>query len=150
MRETWARRIALLTGLLVLLLAAAFAILQNPTATSDTTANMESPEQAPPEPPLLDPESIAAGRLVYELQTCARCHSVAGRGNRRNPLDGVGARRRAEDLRDWITGAEALRAALPARAFKMKQAYAELPGDDLEALVVYMRSLRTELNGARE
>ncbi|MBS3935835.1 MAG: hypothetical protein KGZ43_06655 [Sulfuritalea sp.] len=30
MREQWARRIALLTGLLVLMLAAMFAVMQNP------------------------------------------------------------------------------------------------------------------------
>ena len=38
-------------------------------------------------------------------QACARCHSIAGKGNPRRPLDGVGARRNAAELRDWNIGA---------------------------------------------
>jgi hypothetical protein len=44
MREQWARRIAFLTGLLVLLLAAMFAITQNPIENSD---RVESGERVP-------------------------------------------------------------------------------------------------------
>jgi len=145
MREKWARRIAFLTGQLVLLLAVAFALIQNPLEPPDTT---ESRAQAPPtellESVALDPERIEAGRQVYGQQTCARCHSINGEGNPRNPLDGVGARRTAQELRDWITGADALQGALPERAFKLKQAYRELSGDDLDALIIYLQSLRSE------
>lgn len=48
MRERWARRIAFLTGLLVLLLAATFAITQNPIEIPD---NMESGGQLPLQAP---------------------------------------------------------------------------------------------------
>ena len=147
MREQWARRIALLTGLLILFLTVAFAFIQNSTAPPDTT---ESGDQVQPaehlEPVILDPQRIEAGRQVYKQQNCARCHSIAGKGNPRNPLDDVGARRTAEELRDWIIGADTLQGALAERAFKLKQAYREFSADDLDALVIYMQSLLPEIN----
>lgn len=143
MREKWARRIAVFTGLLVLLLAITFAIIQNP---SETSTPVESRKQLaftePLEPISLDAEAIEAGQQIYKQQHCARCHSIAGKGNPRNPLDGVGAKRSAEELHDWITGADALQEELPGYALRMKQVYRELPADDLDALVIYMQSLR--------
>jgi len=143
MREKWARRIALLTGLLVLLLAVTFSFTQNPAKRPDVT---DSREQTLPanqtESFYLDPKHIEAGLQVYKQQSCARCHSIAGQGNPRNSLDGVGTRRTASELRDWIIGADALQGELPGYASKLKQVYRELPGDDLDALVIYMQSLR--------
>ncbi len=145
MREKWARRVVFLTGLLVLLLAIIFANMQNPVGSPGTTA---SGEQAPPgrrrESPVLEPERIEAGRQVYQQQNCARCHSIAGAGNPRVPLDAVGAKRSAEGLRDWIIGADALQGELPEHIFKLKQAYRDLASDDLDALVIYMQSLHPE------
>jgi mono/diheme cytochrome c family protein len=143
MREKWARRIVLFTGLLVLLLAVAFALIQNPVKTPDATENRaHAPPVEPLESVVLDSERIEAGRQIYRQQTCARCHSIAGNGNPGNPLDGVGARRTAEELREWIIGADTLQGVLPGYALKLKQAYGELPGDDLDTLVIYMQSLR--------
>jgi thiosulfate/3-mercaptopyruvate sulfurtransferase len=149
MREQWARRIALLTGLLVFLLAAVFAVTQNPIEPPDSAqsrAPLPAGERA--EPAVLDPQRIEAGREVYRQQTCARCHSIAGEGNPRGPLDGVGARRSADELRDWIIGAEALQGEIPERAFRLKQEYKVLSSDDLDALVIYMQSLRPESHRA--
>ncbi len=143
MREQWARRIALLTGLLILLLAIVFAITQNPVETTAPTAYGEQlPSTDDVAAIVLDPQRVEAGRLVYQQQACARCHSIAGEGTGRNPLDGVGARRNAEELRDWIIGADNLEGVLAERAFEQKQAHKELPDDDLDALVIYMQSLR--------
>ncbi len=143
MREKWARRIALLTGLLVLLLALTFAFIQNPTETPVITESREqSPSTKQQEFIGIDLKRIEAGQQIYKQQTCARCHSIAGQGNPHNSLDGVGARRTALELRDWIIGADALQGELPAYATKLKQRYRELPSDDLDALVIYMQSLR--------
>ena len=90
----------------------------------------------------LDPKRIEAGQQIYKQQTCARCHSIAGQGNPRNSLDGVGARRTALELRDWIIGADVLHGELSTYASGVKQAYRKLPSDDLDALIIYMQSLR--------
>ncbi len=147
MREQWVRRIALLTALLVLLMAVVFAVLQNPVEDSDDTENREQAaitEQL--QPAILSPQSVAAGQQIYQQQSCVRCHSIAGKGNPRNPLDGVGARYSAEQIRYWITGADALQSVLPKRAFKIKQIYKELSDEDINVLVVFMQSLRQSVS----
>ncbi|NOQ88262.1 MAG: c-type cytochrome [Gammaproteobacteria bacterium] len=143
MREKWARRIALLTGLLALLLAATFALIQNPTETAVITESREQPPSSKRRGVVaLDPKRIEAGQQIYNQQTCSRCHSIAGQGNPRNSLDGVGTRRTALELRDWIIGADAVQAELPAYASRLKQTYRKLSGDDLDVLIIYMQSLR--------
>ena len=147
MREKWARRIALLTGLLVLLLAVTFAFTQNSAKRPSITENREqvlSTNQT--EPLYLDPKRIEAGLQIYSKLTCARCHSIAGKGNPRNPLDDVGARHNAQALRDWITGADELQRVLPERAFKIKQGYKKVASENLDVLVIAMQSLRPVVN----
>jgi mono/diheme cytochrome c family protein len=37
-----------------------------------------------------DAALVAKGAKVYEAQKCSLCHAIAGKGNKTNPLDGVG------------------------------------------------------------
>lgn len=144
MREKWARIIALLTGVMILLLVMIFALNQNPIVSSDTTEKKEQPLHIP-EPKELDvvkSDLIKAGRQVYDEQGCARCHSIAGKGNLRNPLDGVAARRSGEELREWVVGAGSLQGVLSERALNFKKSYRELPSNDLNVLIIYLQSLR--------
>lgn len=132
MRELWVRIMAAITGTLVTLLALAFAWLQGP--------------RGPAVPPTvvvatLPPALVEAGRAVYEAQGCALCHAIAGKGNPRYPLDGVGGRRDSAALRDWIIATGAAEEALPARAARMKRSYRNLADEELDALVAYMQSL---------
>lgn len=138
MREQWARRIVLITGLLVLLLAFLFAALQNPVKTTDITESRDHLATID-----FEPERIEAGKQVYQQQNCSRCHSIAGEGNPRNPLDNIGEKRSAEELRDYITGADRLQKIISERSLKLKQQYRLLPVDELDALIVYMQSLRS-------
>ncbi len=148
MREKWARGIALLTGLMILLLVMAFALNQNPVESDDRAAtikqaSMLESEHELPEPIVVKPErpeQIDAGRLVYEQQGCVFCHSIAGAGNPRNPLDGVGLRRTSEEIRDRIIGADSLLGVIPERALKFKRSYRELNDDDLNNLIIYLQA----------
>ncbi|MBE9535147.1 MAG: cytochrome c [Proteobacteria bacterium] len=146
MREQWARNIALLTGVLVVVLAMMFAIIQNPSEPAPGTAGETSgrtyPSAVLSEPDVEKQVLMAAGRRVFEAQRCARCHSIAGEGNPRNPLDGVGERRTVEAIRQWILAPAELKDQLPARSFQAKQAYRNQPPEDLDALVAYLQSLR--------
>ena len=139
MREQWARRIVFFIGMLILLLAIMFAYLQNPTIRNDVTENSEQVTTIE-----FEPERIEAGREVYRQQTCARCHSIAGEGNPRNPLDNVGARRSAEELRHYTVGADAVKEKLPEYLLKLKQQYRLIPIDELDVLIIYLQSLRAE------
>ena len=146
MREQLARNIALLTVVLVVLLAVMFAMIQNPPEPPPITVGEAASRPAPSAAlSVSDVEKqvlIAAGRRVFEAQGCMRCHSIAGEGNPRSPLDGVGERRTAEAIRQWILAPAELKDQLPARAFQAKQAYRNLPPEDLGALVAYLQNLK--------
>ena len=146
MREQWARNIALLTGLLVVLLAMLFAMIQNPSEPPSSAVS-ESDGKLSSSAALAEPDSekqvlIAAGRKVFEAQRCARCHSIAGEGNPRNPLDGVGKRRSAEAIRQWILASAEIKDQLPAPYFQAKQTYQNLSPEELDALITYLQSLQ--------
>jgi len=83
------------------------------------------------------------GEQVYTAQKCQICHSIAGKGGKANPLDGVGAKLSAEDTRQWITHPK--EAAAKAKSQKkppMPDRYSKLPAADIDALVAYMQSLK--------
>jgi mono/diheme cytochrome c family protein len=83
------------------------------------------------------------GAAVYTAQKCQTCHAIAGKGSKANPLDGVGAKLSADDIRQWIT--HPTDAAAKAKSTKkppMPSKYGSLPAADLDALVAYMASLK--------
>jgi len=81
-------------------------------------------------------DAVTQGATVFAAQKCQLCHSVAGKGNTKTPLDGVGKKLSAEDIRKWIVTPKAMKADV-----KMK-AYPNLPPKDLDALVAYILSLK--------
>ena len=82
-----------------------------------------------------DAEKVAKGQKVYAAQHCSMCHSIAGKGNTKTPLDDVGSKMKAEEISKYITNPKSVKA-----DSKMK-AYPSLAGDDLDALVTYMLTL---------
>jgi len=131
MRETWARRIVALTTLLVIALAAAFAILQNPGTPH--AAQSASDEAA----------RVAAGQTVYSAQGCARCHAIAGQGGSMHALDGAADRRTPGELLDWAIGNPAVKDRMAAFIYGAKQGYQKLSPADREALTAYLSTLQT-------
>ena len=83
----------------------------------------------------------AKGEKVYADQKCSLCHSIGGKGNPKGPLDDVGAKLKADDIRAWITDAKGMTAKTKAtRKPDMKQY--TLPKEDVDALVAYLSSLK--------
>ena len=132
MRELWARRLAAVTGLLVLLLSAAFAAVQNPPVATAAALGTSVAAEA------VD----ARGRAVFDANDCARCHSIAGEGSPRSALDGVASRLWSEEIRHFVNADEAVQEELAPRAIAAKRPYAELPAAELDALVAYLASLK--------
>jgi mono/diheme cytochrome c family protein len=88
-------------------------------------------------------DAAKRGQEVYTAQKCQVCHSVAGKGGKASPLDGVGAKLSADDIRQWITHPKD--AATKAKSTKkppMQDKYSKLPAADIDALVAYMQSLK--------
>ena len=83
----------------------------------------------------------AKGEKLFVDQKCTLCHSVAGKGNVKGPLDGVGSKDSEADIRAWITDAPGMTAKTGAtRKPAMKQFTLEKP--DVDALVAYVSSLK--------
>ena len=90
-----------------------------------------------------DAAQIKRGQEVYTAQKCQVCHSIAGKGGKASPLDGVGKKLTADDIRQWITQPkEAAAKANSAKKPPMQDKYGTLPAADLDALVAYMQSLK--------
>jgi mono/diheme cytochrome c family protein len=80
------------------------------------------------------------GAAVYAAQKCATCHALDGKGMAKGPLDGVGSKLSADEIRAWIvTPAEMTKKANATRKPPMR-AYASLPKEDLDALVAFLAS----------
>ena len=145
MREIWTLRLVALTGALVVTLAVAFACSQNPTESSAPaeTASPAEPVTSAAGGASAEPagDAVALGRQVYERERCSRCHSIAGVGSTRSPLDGVGSKLSEQQIVDWIIAPESLKDEMAPSAFRAKQAFAALPPAELNALAAYLRSI---------
>ena len=83
------------------------------------------------------------GESVYNAQKCSVCHAIAGKGNKANPLDKVGAKLSAADTRAWIVDPVAMTAKTgSAKKPPMPKKWASLPAAELDSLVAYMQSLK--------
>jgi len=86
-------------------------------------------------------QSAEAGKKVYDAQKCGICHSVAGVGNKKGPLEDAAAKLSADQIRQWILDAPAMSAKANATRKPPMKAYM-LPKEDVDALVAYIQSLK--------
>jgi mono/diheme cytochrome c family protein len=84
---------------------------------------------------------VGKGQQVFTDQKCSLCHSIAGKGNAKGSLDGVGTKLSADEIRSWITDAKGMTAKTKATRKPEMKAYT-LPKDDVDALVAYLSSLK--------
>ena len=88
-------------------------------------------------------QDAAKGEAVYAAQKCSMCHSIAGKGSKANPLDGVGKKLSADEIRQWIVNPVEMTAKTKStKKPPMAARYAKLPAADIDALVAYMQSLK--------
>ena len=90
-----------------------------------------------------DEAQIKRGQEVYAAQKCQMCHAIAGKGSKVSPLDGVGKKLSAEDIRKWITDPVAMtKQTKSTKKPPMPAKYGSLPAADIDALVAYLSSLK--------
>lgn len=128
-RKARARWLAAATAAAVVVFATVFAVVRNlggeavpatPAAATATTAR--------PVPP------------AFERLGCSNCHSVGGVGNPGRPLDGIGARMTAAQIRDWTLATGPARQEISARTAQRKSQAADDP--ELPALIDYLATSR--------
>jgi len=89
-----------------------------------------------------DAKMIEKGQQVYTAQKCSVCHSVADKGMKKGPLDGVGSKLSADEIREWLVHPAEMTAKTKATRKPPMKAYDKLPKEDLDALVAYLSSLK--------
>ena len=88
-------------------------------------------------------QDVKKGEEVYAAQKCSVCHGIAGKGSKTNPLDGVGAKLSAAEIRGWIVNPVEMAAKTKSTKKPVMPAkYSNLPAPDLDALVAYMQTLK--------
>src|SRR5262245_38330227 len=86
-------------------------------------------------------DKVEQGTALFTSQKCSMCHAVGAKGNKKGPLDDVGSRLKAEDIRAWLTGPDAMREKMKAtRTPVMKDP--KLSKDQVDALVAYLLTLK--------
>ena len=86
-------------------------------------------------------DAKAKGEKLYTDQKCALCHSIGGKGNAKGPLDEVGSKLSADDMRAWIVDAKGMTEKAKATRKPPMKNYA-LPKEDVDALVAYLQTLK--------
>ena len=89
-----------------------------------------------------DKALIERGMKVYADQKCSICHSIGGKGNAKGPLDSVGLKLSADEIREWMVHPAEMTKKTKAERKPPMRAYPNLPKDDLDAVVAYMLSLK--------
>jgi mono/diheme cytochrome c family protein len=83
------------------------------------------------------------GMQVFVAQKCTTCHSIAGKGNKKGPLDEIGTKLTAEQIKQWITdpvGTAAKTTPAPTRKPPMKKK--DLSPGDVDALLALLTGLK--------
>lgn len=85
------------------------------------------------------------GMQVFVAQKCTTCHSVAGKGNKKGPMDEIGSKLTAAQIKEWITdpvGTAAKTKPAPTRKPAMKKT--PIAPGDVDALVALLSGLKSK------
>lgn len=82
------------------------------------------------------------GAKVYAESKCSVCHSIGDQGNKKGPLDDVGSKLKADEIRQWIVTPKEMTEKTKADRKPVMKAFATLPKEDLDALVAYLTTLK--------
>ena len=79
---------------------------------------------------------------VFADQKCSLCHSVAGKGNPKGPLEEAVSKLSPEEIREWMVNPQAMREKTGADRKPAMKSFSTLSKDDLDAVVAYVVSLK--------
>jgi mono/diheme cytochrome c family protein len=86
--------------------------------------------------------AVEKGMKLFTEQKCSLCHSVAGKGNSKGPLEDAAQKLSAADIREWLVHPDVMRDKAHADRKPAMKSYSTLSKDDLDALVAYVESLK--------
>jgi cytochrome c oxidase subunit II len=86
--------------------------------------------------------NVQKGEALFSSQKCQMCHAVAGKGNKKYPLDGAGAKLSAADIKEWLVNPDAMIAKKGDKPVMKMKSYKTLSTEEVDALVAYVSSLK--------
>ena len=89
-----------------------------------------------------DSAKVAQGQKVYAANKCGTCHSIAGKGNKKGPLDEVGTKLTEAEIREWIVNPKEMTKKTNAKRKPIMKEHPKLTTEEVDALVAYMQSLK--------
>jgi mono/diheme cytochrome c family protein len=89
-----------------------------------------------------DAAKVEQGQKLYATLKCGACHSVAGKGNKKGPLDEVGTKLTADEIREWIVNPKEMTKKTNAKRKPIMKEHPTLTPAEVDALVAYMQSLK--------
>jgi mono/diheme cytochrome c family protein len=89
-----------------------------------------------------DAKKVERGKAVYVEQKCKLCHQLAGEGNAKGPLDDVGSKLKAAEIKEWLVDPKTAAAKHKANRKPAMKEYGTLPAADLDALVAFLESCK--------
>jgi mono/diheme cytochrome c family protein len=89
-----------------------------------------------------DATKVERGKAVYTEQKCKMCHSIAGEGNAKGPLEGVGTKLSADEIKQWLVSPKEMTEKTKATRKPPMKAFKDLPAADIEAVVAYLQTLK--------
>jgi mono/diheme cytochrome c family protein len=87
-------------------------------------------------------QTMERGAAVFAAQKCSLCHALDGKGNAKGPLDAIGSKLKAEEIRSWIVTPAEMTAKVKAERKPAMKAFPNLAKDDLDALVAFLAAKR--------
>ena len=84
--------------------------------------------------------AVEKGAALFVAQKCSLCHSIDGKGNAKGPLDGIGSKLKAEEIRQWLTTPVEMAAKANATRKPVMKSFSTLSKEDLDALVAFIAS----------
>jgi cytochrome c2 len=85
---------------------------------------------------------VEKGKEVFAANKCSMCHSIAGKGNPKGPLDEVGSKVSAAEMKQWLTDPAAMAVKEKKDRKPPMRSFASMPADDRDALIAYLQTLK--------
>ncbi len=86
-------------------------------------------------------DKVAQGKALVDANKCSICHSIAGKGNPKGSLDGVGSKLSAAEIKEWLTDPAGMTAKSKAERKPPMKKYTLKP-EEVDALAAYLSSLK--------
>jgi cytochrome c2 len=89
-----------------------------------------------------DAKKIEKGKEVFAASKCSMCHSIAGKGNPKGPLDDVATKVSAAEMKQWLNDPATMAAKEKKDRKPQMKSFKTMSAEDQDALIAYLQTLK--------